>query len=225
MRYYPINLDIRDRPCLVIGGGRVSTRKVKTLLDCGATVTVVSPQVTTTIARLAADQLIALKQRAYRSSDLDGMFLVIGATDDEVLNRQINADAEQRHLLCNIADRPAICNFILPAIVNRGDFMLAISTAGKSPAFAKHIRQSLEAQFGKEYGDLLELMGAIRNKLLADAHEPEAHKPLFEQLIAANLLSLVKNDQIEQIDQLLARVLGPAYRYDLLMPSTPQSGE
>jgi len=210
---------------LVVGGGRVGTRKVNALIQCDAVVTVVSPEVASSVSQLAADKTIVLEQRPYRSSDLDGMFLVIGATDDETLNRQINADAERRHLLCNIADRPEICNFILPAIVQRGDFVMAVSTAGKSPAFAKHIRKRLEAHFGPEYGELLDLMGAIRARLLAGAHEPEVHKPLFEQLISEDLLSLVKHKKTNQIDRLLERVLGPGYRYDQLMPSNRHPGE
>ena len=209
----------------MVGGGRVGARKVDTLLQCSAVVTVVSPTVSPALAQLAADKDILLKQRAYQSSDVESMFLVIGATDDETLNRQVNADAEHRNLLCNIADRPEICNFILPAIVRRGDFVMAISTAGKSPAFAKYIRKRLETQFGPEYGILLDLMGAIRAKLLADAHEPEVHKPLFEKLIDADLLSLVKAKKTTQIDHLLERVLGPGYRYDQLMPSNQQHQE
>jgi precorrin-2 dehydrogenase/sirohydrochlorin ferrochelatase len=100
-----------------------------------------------------------------------------------------------------------------------------ISTAGKSPAFAKHIRKRLETQFGPEYGVVLDLMGAIRSRLLAEAHEPEVHKPLFEQLIDGNLLGLVKDKKIDQIDQLLEMVLGPGYQYDQLMPSNPQPQE
>ena len=225
MRYYPVNLDIRNRPCLVVGGGRVGTRKVKTLIACGAAVTVVSLRAGDALVKLAAEKAIVLKQRSYQASDVEGMFLVIGATDDESLNRRIHADAERRNLLCNIADRPEICNFVLPAIVQRGDFMIAISTAGKSPAFAKHIRKQLEAQFGQEYGQLLNLMGAIRTRLLAAAHEPEAHKPLFEQLIAGDLLHLVKAQEINRIDRLLERVLGPGYHYHQLMATDGPSGE
>jgi precorrin-2 dehydrogenase/sirohydrochlorin ferrochelatase len=209
----------------VVGGGRVGARKVDTLLKCGANVTVVSPEATSAVDRLADAGAIVLARREYRSSDVKGRFLVIGATDDEGLNRQIHADAERLNLLCNIADRPEICNFILPAIVRRGDFMLAISTAGKSPAFAKHLRQRLEAQFGPEYGTLLDLMGAIRQKLLAEAHEPEAHKPLFERLIGEDLLALVKAGQVDRIDRLLEEVLGPDYHYDQLMTANRQSGE
>ena len=225
MRYSPVNLDIQGRSCLVVGGGSVGARKVDTLLKCGAAVTIVSPETTAQLDRLAAEGSVQLEKRPYRSSDAKGRFLVIGATDNERLNRQIHADAEENNVLCNIADRPEICNFILPAIVQRGDFMLAISTAGKSPAFAKHMRLLLENQFGPEYGRLLDLMGAIRKRLLADAHEPEAHKPLFEQLIAGGLLNLVKEGRIEQIDRLLESVLGPGYRYDRLMPPNPPFGE
>jgi len=225
MRYYPVNLDIKGRRCLVVGAGRVGARKVDTLVQCGAAVTVVSPEVSPAVTQLAAKKVIALKQRPYRSSDVEGMFLIIGATDDETLNRQISSDAERCNQLCNIADRPEICNFILPAIVRRGDFVMAISTAGKSPAFAKHIRKRLETQFGPEYGILLDLMGAIRNKLLAEAHEPEVHKPLFERLIDGGLLALVKDQQIARIDQLLSKVLGPGYRYQQLMPSNQQPQE
>ncbi len=225
MRYYPVNLDIRNRPCLVVGGGRVGARKVTTLVQCGALVTVVSPAVTPAVEALASDRTIELKRRAYRSADVTGMFLVIGATDDEQLNRRISADAESGNILCNIADRPEICNFTLPAIVRRGDFVMAISTAGKSPAFAKHIRQRLETQFGPEYGVLLDLMGAIRIRLLATAHDPEVHKPLFERLIAEDLLGLVKKRDIHRIDGLLEEVLGPGYRYDQLMPSGTRPGE
>ena len=225
MRYYPVNLDIQGRSCLVVVGGRVGTRKVETLLQCNAAVTVVSPE---TIARLdqwAADGSIQLKKRPYQSTDVIDRFLVIGATDDENLNRQIHADAEKHNALCNIADRPEICNFTLPAIVQRGDFMLAISTAGKSPAFAKHMRRLLEAQFGPEYGKLLDVMGAVRQKLLAEAHEPEAHKPLFEQLIEGGLLHLVKENRIDRIDQLLKSVLGPGFGYAQLMSANQQTGE
>ena len=225
MRYYPVNLDIRGRPCLVVGGGRVGARKVDTLLKCGAIVTVVSPEAISPLARLAEEGRIVLERREYRSSDVKGQFLVIGATDDEGLNRQIHADAERLNLLCNIADRPEICNFILPAIVRRGDFMMAVSTAGKSPAFAKHMRRRLEAQFGPEYGKLLDLMGAIRKKLLAEAHEPEAHKPLFERLIAGELLELVKIGEKDRINRLLEEVLGAGYRYDQLMTADRQPGE
>ena len=213
MKYYPVNLDIKNRACLVVGGGSVGTRKVKALAECGATVTVVSPEISAKLDQMAAEGLIALEKRAYRTADLEDKFLVIGATDDEALNRRIHADAERLNTLCNIADRPEICNFILPAIVNRGDLVIAVSTSGKSPAYAKKLRKELENQFGGEYELFLHLMGAIRERLLSEEHAPEAHKPLFEKLITAGLLGLIKADRSDEIDALLLEVLGEGYRY------------
>ena len=113
MKYYPVNLDINNRNCLVVGGGVVGTRKVATLLECGARVTVVGPDPTPRLKNLAQAGSIQLKERPYHGDDLKGMFLVIGATDDERLNHQVSQDAEQARILCNIADRPEVCNFIL----------------------------------------------------------------------------------------------------------------
>lgn len=217
MRYYPVNLDIQQRRCLVVGGGAVGTRKVTTLLDCGALVTVVSPVATEQLLTLYKDRRIALKQQSYGPSDIKGMFLVIGATNDEPLNQQVYQDAKRHNILCNIADRPDVCNFILPAIVNRGDLVISISTSGKSPAFAKRLRKDLEAQFGDEYAEFLHLMGIIREKLLDDHHEPEAHKPLFEQLISRGLIDLLRTGEKEAIDSLLKETFGEAYGYDRLL--------
>ncbi len=216
MRYYPVNLDIQNRKCLVVGGGSVGTRKVMTLLECGAVVTVVSSDVAEELLELAEKKMIELKRRPYKSSDIDGMFLVIGATDNEELNWQINKDAEHQNKLCNIADRPEACNFILPSIVNRGNLVIAISTSGKSPAFAKKMRQDLEKEFGEEYDEFLQLMGAIRKKALSEKHEPEAHKHLFEQLINRGLVDMVRNNDEERINSLLLEIFGQGYRFEEL---------
>lgn len=218
MRYYPVNLDIRNRKCLVVGGGDVGTRKVITLLECGASVTVVSINASEKLLKLAESGNIELKRRPYTGTDLDGMFLVICATDNERLNLQVSIDAENLNMLCNIADRPDACNFILPALVKRGDLVIAVSTSGKSPAFAKKLRKDLEKQYGPEYADFLELMGAIRKKLLRTSHEPEEHKHLFEKLISRDIVQLIKNNDADKIDLILAEVLGEGYSYnDLVM--------
>ncbi len=219
MKYYPVHLDINNRKVLVVGGGSVGTRKVKTLLDCGARVTVVSPEVSRQLRELAASGDIILAERSYQSEDLTGVFVVIGATDDETLNQQISSDADRLNTLCNIADRPEVCNFILPSIVQRDDLVITISTSGQSPALAKKLRKTLENQFGEEYGTLLQLMGAIRKKLLQQAHKPEAHKPLFEQLINSDLIVMTQAGKTEEIDRLLFDILGKGYKYKELMRS------
>ena len=218
MKYYPAFLDVRGRNCLVVGGGAVGTRKVRTLLECGARVTVISAAFSPELADLAEAGRITLKEGPYRSRDLEDMFLVIGATDDEALNLRVSQDAARRNMLCNIADRPAACSFILPAIVQRGDLVIAVSTSGNSPAFAKHLRRRLEAEFGPEYARFLELMGAVRRKLLATEHAPEAHKPLFEALIQGGLVDRIREGDREKIDALLRETLGPGFSLDALQP-------
>jgi precorrin-2 dehydrogenase/sirohydrochlorin ferrochelatase len=217
MKYYPINLDIRDKSCLVVGGGGVGTRKVKGLIEYGAIVTLISPDAAKTLIELAESGKIGWKQRFYESSDLDGIFLVIGATDNDALNRQIHSDARQLNILCNIADSPELCDFIVPSTIRRGDLVISISTSGKSPASAKFIRKELEKQFDSQYGVFFHLMGSIRKQLLAESHAPQAHKALFERLLEKGLLQSVKTGQIEEIDSLLLQVLGKGYTFESLM--------
>lgn len=217
--FYPVNLDIKDKHCLVVGGGAVASRKAETLVECGGIVTIVSPEFTQKLIDMSQHPAVTLIQRPYRTRDMDGKFLVIGATDDQHLNRKINADAEARNMLCNIADVPDICNFILPSIIRRGDLCIAISTSGKSPAFAKRLRKELEKTFGDEYALFLLLMGEIRKKLLAAEHAPEAHKPIFERLIDHDLVAMIRNNDKERINQLLFDVLGSGYAWDELMNS------
>jgi len=217
MRYYPVNLDIKGRKCLVIGGGEVGTRKVKSLLECMASVTVVSPAASEKLLKLSGLDMITLIKRSYVESDLEGMFLVICATDDEKLNRQVSRDAEKLNMLCNIADRPEACNFILPSVVKRGDLVISISTSGKSPAYAKKLRKDLEKQYGEEYGILIRMMGAIRSRLLREQHEPEAHKHIFEELIEKDLLNMIRDNDTGRINSVLFNILGEGYSFDDLI--------
>ena len=195
----------------------MGTRKVITLLACGANVTVVSTAVTEKLHQLSNNGEIKLEERPFQTSDLNDRFMVIGATDNQGLNFNIHAEAEYRGILCNIADCPKACNFILPSIVNRGDLTIAISTSGKSPAFAKSLRKHLEKEFGNEYAQFLNLMGAIRQKLLSQDHEPEAHKHLFERLIEKDLVQMLKNGDTKNINSMLLEILGEGYELEILM--------
>lgn len=215
--YYPVCLDVQNRQCLVVGGGEVALRKVRGLLDAGALVTVVSPKFSPGFDRLDESWPVRRIRRHYRSTDLEDKFLVIGATDDAALGRRISREARRKNILCNIADVPEACSFILPSVIRRGDLLIAVSTSGKSPAFAKHLRETLEKQFGEEYAQFLRLMGAVREKLLAARHAPEAHKPLFEALIDGGLLEMIKSGRRRDADELLEKVLGPGYDYRSLM--------
>ncbi len=217
MRYYPVNLDIKARECLVVGGGSVAARKVKTLLECGAYVTVISPCFSEDMEGLSQRSGLKMLSRSYRSGDLGGFFLVIGATDDMELNLRISRDAEEKGMLCNIADVPRACNFILPSIIRQGDLVITISTSGKSPAFSKHLRRRLQDAYGVEYAEFLKLMGAVRRRLLAEDHAPEAHKEIFNQLIQKNLVELIRRKESEKINRILFEVLGRGFDYETLM--------
>ncbi len=208
MRYYPVYLDMRERKALVVGGGAVGSRKAQTLLRAGARVTVVSPQASEDIRTLAAEGRLTWHPRPYCASDLEDMFLVFGATDDPELDRRIQADAEQGHVLCNFAAQPDRGQFILPSIVERGDLLVSISTCGQSPAVARRLRRELEDRFGEEYAPFLQLMGAVRAWLVKREHAPEDHRALFNRLIDGGLLALVKAGDREDIDALLRSVLG-----------------
>jgi len=219
MKFYPLLLDLRDKRCLVVGGGSVGTRKTAGLLECGAGVTVIEPNPSVRLQDMTRNPSLHLISRPYRTSDMDGVVLVYAASDDAALNRRIGRDAGRRGLLCNIADQPELGNFILPAVMRRGDLTIAISTLGRSPALAKRLRQRLEEQFGDEYAEFVRLLGAIRKRLLNQGHAPELHKPLFDALIDSELFTLIRDGRLDAADRLLHRILGEGYAYATLMQS------
>lgn len=219
MKYYPLFLDLRDKRCLVVGGGGVGMRKAAGLVECGARVTVIEPSPSKRLQSMTRDGDLELSARPYEEAALEGVLLVFAATGDAALNRRIARDARRRGLLCNIVDRPARGNFILPAVMRRGDLTVAVSTSGHSPAMAKRLRQRFEEQFGDEYAEFLRLLGAVRQRLLEQGHDPELHKSLFEQLIDSELLALIRDRRFDAVDRLLGRVLGADYSYEALMKS------
>ncbi len=208
MSYFPINVDIRNRPCTVIGGGRVALRKVKGLLDSGAAVTVISPAMVQELENLASQGRITWHDRGYQPGDLAGSFLVIAATDDEAVQEQVHAEAEAGNLLLNVADVPKWCNFILPATVRQGDLAISISTGGKSPALAKRLRQELQKSFGPEYKLALELMGSLRPVVLAMGRPHEENKIIFEELLHPELITLLSKGDWQRISTHIQKVLG-----------------
>ncbi|MBU0973264.1 MAG: bifunctional precorrin-2 dehydrogenase/sirohydrochlorin ferrochelatase [Proteobacteria bacterium] len=218
MKYYPVFLDVKDRDCLVVGGGEVGTRKALGLSRSGARVRVISKTFSQKLEAGKKSAGICLECKSYDPSDLDTVFLVFAATDNGSLNRRIQADAKARNLLCNIADDPDRSDFILPSVVDRGDLLCAVSTSGASPALAKHIRKDLEQRFGPEYEDFLVLMGNIRKKLLEAGHDPAAHKKIFTALVEKNLPALIAARDEARIDKVLVELLGPGVDYKRLGP-------
>jgi precorrin-2 dehydrogenase/sirohydrochlorin ferrochelatase len=208
MKYYPIFLRVAGRPCLVIGGGRVAEQKVKALLDAGARVTVVSPDMTPALAELAAAGVLTYHQHGYASDDLRGFFLAYAATSDDALHVRIARDAEAMGVLLNVVDHPPLGDFIAPAVMTRGDLIIATSTGGASPALAKRIRRDLEDTFGPEYDVALQLLRRIRERLAAHALTSAERQQVFTRLVESPLLDYLRERQIDAVDRLLAATVG-----------------
>lgn len=206
-QYYPVFLDVRGKKCLVVGGGPTAERKVGTLLECGARVVVVSPEATPSLERLAASAQIQFVPRSYRSEDLDGVFLVIAATDAPQVNTQVYREALERRLLVNVADDPQHCNFILPSLVRRGDLTIAISTGGRSPALARHLRQELEAIIPEDYAHHLEKLASLRQRLRQRLKRPRERGVAWRWLMDQGLLGLLQEGRQEAVEELLRQAI------------------
>jgi uroporphyrin-III C-methyltransferase/precorrin-2 dehydrogenase/sirohydrochlorin ferrochelatase len=192
MSLFPAFLKLTNRRVLVVGGGSIAAQKISGLLEAGAQVHVVSPKLATQLSECVRNQQITWSPKPFEAADLDGAFLVIAATSLRDLNAHVFAEAEQRNILCNAVDDIDHCHFYYGSIVQRGDLQIAISTNGKSPALAQRLRKELEQQFGPGYQHWLEWLGAARETLRAQSHDPEltkralhflASKPMFKHFL------------------------------------------
>jgi len=208
MKTYPVFIRLEDRHCLVVGGGAVGARKVLDLLEAGARVTVVSPELTPVLADLAAKGELIHLQGDFQEEQVQGMALVIGATDDMEVNARVSAAAQVRNIWVNIVDQPDLCTFIVPAQVRRGELTLAISTGGASPALARKIREELEELFGPEYGPYLALMQTIRTRVLEARRGDPENAVLFKRLVDSPLLPALKRGDQTEVRRILREVLG-----------------
>jgi len=207
MSYYPIFLDVNDKKALVIGGGEVAERKVETLLDYGAAVLIVSRELTFRLKEMVEEGRVRYAGPEFDENQLEGIFLVIAATDDEVLNHRVSLSAQERGLLINAVDQPEDCNFIVPSIVRRGDLQVAISTSGKSPALARKIREELELRFGEEYEKLLVVMGNIREVILSKGLPQQQNKRIFQEIIESDILEAIAGKDRERMETIVKSVL------------------
>lgn len=182
MSLFPMFLKLTGRRCLVVGGGNIATPKIRSLLDSGAEVRVVAPQGSFPVTEWAQQGLITWDQRRFEESDLGGVFLVIAGTSDSDLNGAVFSAAQRRNILCNAVDDPEHCDFFYPALVRRGDFQVAISTAGHSPALAQRLRKQFEIEFGSEYEIWVEELGKMRKQLFAQEMDPEARRQRLHEL-------------------------------------------
>lgn len=203
LKYYPIYLDIREKRCVVIGGGEVAARKILRLLECGAVVSVVSNKLATTIADLVEQGQIIHLDDNYDQRYLAGAFLVIGATDQEEVNDRVAADCRARGVMVNIVDDPGRCDFILPSIVNRGSLSIAVSTDGKSPALARKLREDLSTRFGPEYECYLDLLGYLREMIIPAGRSADENRDIFTALVNSPLLEHIRAGRRQEAEQII----------------------
>lgn len=202
-RHYAMFLDLHGKRCLVVGGGSIATSKVDGLLQSAASVTVVSPALTETLGRLAAQGVVVHRARAFDDGDVTGCALVIAATDQPEVNSAVFRAARHRGILVNVVDTPTQCDFYTPAVVRRGALQIAISTDGKVPALARRIREELEHRFGPEYTRYVDVFGELRLGWRRRAHSYELRKSLSAQVLDSPLLAAVRAGDEARITQLL----------------------
>ncbi|PIQ84153.1 MAG: siroheme synthase [Candidatus Omnitrophica bacterium CG11_big_fil_rev_8_21_14_0_20_63_9] len=212
--YYPMFADLRGRPCLVIGGGLIAQRKVTTFLSYGAQVTVISPTVTKRLAAYAKQGRIRHLARRATVRDVQGVWMVCAATNDEAINRLVSDAAHRRKIFANIVDQTPLCSFIAPAIFRRGPLTIAVSTSGASPSLAKRLRSELGARVGSEYVPMLRLLTSLRGVAKQRLPSYGDRKRYFDRLVRSRVFDLVR----------LGRV-GPARReaLDLLAKEAERS--
>jgi precorrin-2 dehydrogenase len=175
MNLFSMALKLAGRRCLVVGGGTVAEGKIASLLDSGAKVIVVAPDVTEKVSRWASIGEVEWLARCFSPAELEGVFLVVAATFHPEVNDLVFREAQSRGILCNVVDDPERCDFYYPAVLRRGQLQIAVSTGGSSPALAQRLRRELEQQFAPGYGEWLEELGEERRHLLRMPLE-ESHR-------------------------------------------------
>jgi len=206
---FPLLVLLEGRRCCVVGGGPVAERKVGSLLEAGARVRVVAPAVTPALAALAEAGRVELERRPYRPGDAEGALLVVAATDDAAVNRQVWEEAEGRGQLVNAVDDPPHCNVFVPAVVRRGPLTLAVSTGGGAPALAARIRRRLEEQFPPAWGALIELLADLRPAVKARYPDDEAaRREAWYRAVDGDLLERLERDGLAAATRRARELLG-----------------
>lgn len=208
MKYYPVYLDLRDRPCLVIGGGGVAERKALSLLEAEAEVTIISPTLTPTLQKLSESGKIVHRQKSFEENDLSGEFLVIAATDSPQVNIAAAQSCKKNHILVNVVVPPEESSFIVPSVVKQGELAIAVSTGGASPALAKKIRQELESKYGPEYAFFLDQLGAIRKRVLEEVGDEGKRSSIFQEIVDSEVIDLLKQGKRGEAELRMKEIAG-----------------
>ena len=213
-RYYPLYLDLSGRTCLVVGGGAVAERRVLGLLEAGAAVRVISPTLTSALQAHAEAGTIAYLPGGYEPSALEGVFLAVAATDSREVNAQVIADARAAQILINAADAPDEGDYIVPAVIRRGELCVSVSTGGANPMLTARLAEELETRFGPEYALYVELLGQFRVYIKKKTEVTAARRRALAALLTAEplLLEQLKVGDREAAHAIAAEIVDAALR-------------
>jgi precorrin-2 dehydrogenase / sirohydrochlorin ferrochelatase len=207
MGFIPVFLDVRARPCLVIGEGETAARRARTLIEAGATVTVIAQEPGPGIAALAECGAVRHISDPYVHGRLRDFVLVYVALHDQNVVREVAAEGRELGIPVNVEDRPDLCSFIAPAVVKRGDLQVAVSTGGASPALAKLLREELEERFGPEYEFLTQILTAARRRLRRGEPDQGIRARILDRLVRSDLRDHLRVGDYDGADQILTLCL------------------
>jgi siroheme synthase-like protein len=202
---YPVNLLVAGRRCVVVGAGRIAARKIAALVDAGAAVHVVAPEVGDEVRGWADAGTVTLDERPFSPTDLDDAWLATAATGDPAVDAEVYRAGEERRVWVNAADDPASCSFTLMSVVRRGDLVVTVGTGGRSPALAAYLKDRLTAELGPEWETLLELLSEAREAMRADGRSTEDAD--WRRALDSGMLELVRNGRTAEAKELLQACL------------------
>jgi len=201
LRGLPANLLVRGRKVVVVGGGRIATRKIAPLVELGANVVVVATDASEEVKGWSADGRLTWHARAFAPADLDDAWLAFTATGDRVVDAAVYEAGEARRLWVNSADDPQNCSFTLMSVIRRADLVVSIGTGGRSPALAAYLRRRFEAEIGPEYETLIGLLSTARERLRADGRSSEDAD--WQRAFDGGIVEMVRAGRIDDAEELL----------------------
>jgi precorrin-2 dehydrogenase/sirohydrochlorin ferrochelatase len=203
-QYYPIFMDLKAQPVLVVGGGVVALRKVQTLLEHGAWVHIVSPRIVPEIEALINDKTCIWSEKEYATEDIQDAILVFSCTENEDVNAHVSRDSKAHHRPVNVVDDPAKCSFIVPSIMERGDLKIAVSTGGSSPIVARQVRSELENLYGYEMAEYLTMLKSWRNKAKSSL-SPEKRCIFWDRATDGEVKELIKAQRLTEAEGVIEK--------------------
>lgn len=224
MTYYPLFLNLKGRPVVVIGGGAVAERKIASLLKAGASIAVISPLLTPRLARWEAEERIIVHRRPYRRGDLGRAVLVFATTDHPAVNEAVAREGRQKRIPFNLADRADSDGFIVPAVFSKGGMTIAVSSGGKSPVLTKQIRDYLEERLTSKERRWIEILSQIKRALIRKELPSKRRRKILNRLAESDVSTLYRRGQVHAANDLIFKISG-LRQADLPSFSTPNGRE